>query len=234
VLQVMQRAVDRSVGSSAFSGKKSRDRRGAEMPSRLIVRRVQRIENVACFCDYLQRRHLIEHAIRTCPRGRFVRVEDVNVKVDYKELVGHPGAQGPLDENLNEVFLFHGTSPSNAESIAYEDFLLSLAGVRHGDAFGKGIYFAENALKCDEYTEVAPPKHPFAGLRPLLLCRVLLGRALISEERDVSWELSEVMGGRHDSLIADRKAAVDTFREFVIFDEDQAYTDYILWYDRRC
>merc|ERR1712187_247994 len=139
----------------------------------------------ASFCDYLQRRHLVRETVNTGHRTRGAEI-DVEVKVNYSVLVGSE-APSPLDKELNEAYLFHGTSPSAAKGIAHDDFLLSLAGSSHGDAFGKGIYFAENALKCDEYTKAAPTDHEFAGLRPLLLCRVLLGRTCISEDKDTTW-----------------------------------------------
>mmetsp|Transcript_79439 Transcript_79439/g.145348 ORF Transcript_79439/g.145348 Transcript_79439/m.145348 type:complete len:90 (+) Transcript_79439:1-270(+) len=88
-------------------------------------------------------------------------------------------------------------------------------------------------MKSDEYAKEAGPEHVFAGLCPVLLCRVLLGRVTTSVDADLTSEVKEVMSGRFDSLCADRRAAVGTFREFVVFDEDQANADYILWYRRR-
>merc|ERR1712232_1443246 len=105
-----------------------------------------------------------------------------------------------------------------------------MGGTKHGDAFGKGLYFADNCMKCDEYTSAAPRGHEFDGLRPLILCRVLLGRLAVSVDKDVSYELEKVTSGSCDSLLADRSKASKTFREFIVFDEDKVCAEYILWY----
>merc|ERR1719203_1819996 len=180
--------MDRSCGVSGLKQIKTKDRRG-KTPVKLLVERAQLVENVASLREYLQRRHLITQAVG---RGHIERVECERMKVSYQGLAG-PNVESPLEENLNEVFLFHGTSPSGASGIASEDFQLALAGSNAGDAFGKGVYFAEDCMKCDEYTMEAPAGHKYAGLRPVLLCRVCLGRAIITEDRDVSYELDAIM-----------------------------------------
>jgi len=228
ILEHMQRIVDRSIGTGSQKVR-TIDRRG-KVPQRLQVARVQRIENVASFREYLQRRYILRDAVSRDP---VVPLTDQRVKVDHSRLCGGVNVGDPLDSTINEVYLFHGTSPEGARGIAHEDFLLTFAGSAGGSAFGRGIYFAEDCIKSDEYTEEAPVGDTFAGLRPLLLCRVLLGRLLTSEDRDVSWEISQVMQSRYDSLMADRRAAVGTYREFIVFDENQAYAEYIIWYRRR-
>lgn len=219
--------VDRSIGTSGLKQTTSKDRRD-RTPKKLVVERVQRVENVASLREYLQHRYIMKQAIGS---ARVDRVPTDKVKVSYVELAGME-VKSPLDESINEVFLFHGTSPAGVNGILLDDFQLALAGSNRGDAYGRGVYFAEDCMKCDEYTLEAPVGHCYAGLRPVLLCRVLLGRAAVSEDTDVSVELQGIMNRRYDSLIADRKAAVGTYREFVIFDADQAYADYILWYRR--
>mmetsp|Transcript_130434 Transcript_130434/g.254148 ORF Transcript_130434/g.254148 Transcript_130434/m.254148 type:complete len:1153 (-) Transcript_130434:353-3811(-) len=230
VLESLQRVIDRSMGASGVRKVRTIDRKD-RVPDRLQLMRAQRIENVACLCEYLQRRYVLRDAIShagVCP------AESVKMKVDYDKLAGRNGAgEGLLWPEVNEVFLFHGTSPDGALGIAHENFLLSLAGSSSGAAFGHGIYFAEDCIKSDEYTREAPNGHGFAGLRPLILCRVLLGRVVTSEDREVGLEIEEVMQSKYDSLLADRRAAVGTYREFIIFDENQANPEYILWYRRR-
>merc|ERR1719353_2844521 len=109
---------------------------------------------------------------------------DLKVRLNYSKLIDKEGAASPLDKKLNEVWLLHGTSPEGALKIAGEDWDLQMAGSGAGSAFGAGIYFAEDAIKSDEYTQEAPAGHEFAGLRPLLLCRVLLGRCLVTEDEE--------------------------------------------------
>jgi len=233
LVEHFQRVIDRSLGTIGGRRIATKDRRDGPAPISLTVERVQRVQNVACLREYLHRRHLMRQQAKNTRGHPILQVEDLKVKVDYGILAANSDAISPLDTSLNEVFLFHGTSPKGASGIAHEDFMLALAGSAAGSAFGKGIYFAEDCMKADEYTAEAKDAHPFAGLRPMLLCRVLLGRMLVSEESDVSYEITSVMQGHHDSLCADRKAAVGTFREFIVFDEDQACAEYILWYRRR-
>jgi len=227
-----QQVIDRSMSFSASRQVSTKDRKDGPPPTKLKVERIQRVENMATLRDYLQRRRFISHAISSRTDTALECLKDVKVRVDYQSLAG-AGKVSPLDESLNEFFLFHGTSAQGAEGISSEDFSLSLSGSNAGNNFGSGVYFAEDCLKADEYTVEAPTGHAFAGLRPVLLCRICLGRVLVSEDSNVEWEVEQVMKGRCDSLCADRKAAVGTFREFIVFDEDQAYSEYIIWYTRR-
>jgi len=207
----------------------TRDRRdGLPRPTSMTVVKAQRIENLACLREYLQRRSIIKSNRSRCVINE---LEDIKLKVNYSKWVGSE-TPSPLDKDLNEVWLLHGTSSAAALKIAKEDFLMSLAGTGAGTAFGAGIYFAEEAMKADEYTEEAPTGHAFAGLRPLLLCRVLLGKCLETLDTDVKDDLQHIKEGSFDSLLADRKAAVNTYREFVVYDHNQACVEYILWYRR--
>merc|ERR1719382_4439 len=69
-----------------------------------------------------------------------------------------PPALPGLDPEVNEVWLFHGTTREAAQGIAENDFRLDLTGSNAGTLYGKGIYLAENATKSDEYGE--GPKGP--------------------------------------------------------------------------
>lgn len=72
-----------------------------------------------------------------------------------------------------------------------------------------------------------------AGLRPVLLSRVVLGRILETEDTDTSTEVEAVMRSRYDSVLANREAAVGTFKEYIVFDDDQCYPEYVIWYRRK-
>ena len=57
-----------------------------------------------------------------------------------------------ISHDINEHYLFHGTSnPDNVVSIATSGLspFYSRAGMQ---LFGKGVYFAENPVKSDQYT----------------------------------------------------------------------------------
>merc|ERR1719356_1380444 len=136
----------------------------------------------------------------------------------------------PLDTAANEVWLFHGTKPVAAESITSDDFRLDLAGTSAGTLYGRGIYLAENSTKADEYSNVDQK----SGLFSMLLCRATLGRFLYTSEVQPDPRKCEeaCLRGGHHSVLGDRKACRGTFREFVVFDEDQVYPNYIVKYKR--
>merc|ERR1712039_905514 len=131
-----------------------------------------------------------------------------------------------LDDSINEVWLFHGTSALGAEGITSTDFRLDLAGSGAGTLYGRGIYLAEACTKSDEYAG-----DDSVAQRYLLLCRAQLGKILyIDKEVDpVLLERSCLDGDSH-SVIGDRAKMKGTYREFIVFDNDQVYPNYILQY----
>merc|ERR1712187_92670 len=58
-----------------------------------------------------------------------------------------------LSKNVNELYLWHGTSPTGAFGIREDGFQLNLAGTAVGSMFGPGAYFAECCSKSDEYAK---------------------------------------------------------------------------------
>jgi len=138
---------------------------------------------------------------------------------------------GPALETLaNEAWLFHGTKPVAAESIASNNFRLDLAGSSAGALYGRGIYLAENCTKADEYCR----PDPRTGLLTMLLCRTTLGKLFYSAEVKPDTRICEqaCLTGDCHSVLGDRKACRGTFREFCVFDEDQVYPNYLVNYRR--
>merc|ERR1719195_2102446 len=68
------------------------------------------------------------------------------------DLTEHCGIE-PVDTDLNEWYLWHGTSIQGAEAICKIDFKQRLAGSATGTLYGKGTYFAESITKADEYAK---------------------------------------------------------------------------------
>lgn len=68
----------------------------------------------------------------------------------------------------------------------------------------------------------------------MLLCRVTLGRVVYSDTVETDPRACEdaCVKGKFHSILGDRKKCRGTFREFVVFDEEQAYANYILAYRR--
>jgi len=78
--------------------------------------------------------------------------------------------QERLDLNINEHYLWHGTSHLAAYGIMDGGFKISLSGSHAGTMFGNGAYFAECCSKADEYAQ-----DDGTGTYSLLLCRVVCG-----------------------------------------------------------
>jgi len=129
-----------------------------------------------------------------------------------------------------EGLLFHGTNPSSAISILKSGFRLNHAGKSWGTMFGYGIYLAECSSKSDEYaTDDGANTYP--GLRALLVCRCLVGNPYIAHK--AGDYISQAKWAGCDCVLGDRESAVNTYREYVFFDETQVYPEYVMIYKRQ-
>lgn len=132
--------------------------------------------------------------------------------------------------SCNEWLLFHGTNPDAIEAICGGDFTLHKAGSATGTLYGRGTYFAESITKADEYA--SPDKN---GDCCVLLCRVVGGRVLYNDEvtPDADKLQNTVLSGNAHSILGDREKCRKTFKEYVLFDADQVYVEYALFYKRQ-
>jgi len=214
----------------------TRDRLGQPVPDRLELVSVTTITNEDLWGDYMARRETIRREVQA-DGGDFSQYT-VDTQAESEEApsaasittsLAEDFAQ-PLMAEVNEVFLFHGTSAAAADAIATGNFKVNLAGSNAGTLYGRGVYMAENATKSDEYTR----ERPGDQLRYLLLCRTLLGRAYYSDTKETDPRQCEeaCLRGKFHSVLGDRRKCRGTFREFVVFDEDQVYPNYILAYKR--
>ena len=141
-----------------------------------------------------------------------------------------PFLQSTMSKKTNEFLLFHGTSPNDAECIFERGFRIDLAGSAAGAAFGKGSYFAECSSKADEYAKEGTGiigRGKFA----LLLCRVVCGNMRYATEKDTLAH-TKTTAPKHHSLLGDREAVVNTYREFIVYDGAQVYPEFAIIYER--
>jgi len=133
-----------------------------------------------------------------------------------------------LDRNINEWYLFHGTSAAAAKNICQSDFKMRLAGSSTGTLYGRGTYLAESITKADEYAKDEN------GTCTVLLCRVLGGRVLYTDERtpDAAALTAQCVEGPYDCILGDRVKVSGTYREIIVFDTENLYPEYILEYKR--
>eukprot|EP00930_Biecheleria_cincta_P072150 TRINITY_DN59599_c0_g1_i1.p1 TRINITY_DN59599_c0_g1~~TRINITY_DN59599_c0_g1_i1.p1 ORF type:complete len:491 (+),score=89.02 TRINITY_DN59599_c0_g1_i1:28-1500(+) len=218
----------------------TRDRKGEAVPERLELVRVAAVTNDDLWADYMARREAVRQELESdssdivhydvatvagsgAVHGNGESAESIarSLAMDFAE---------PLLSEINEVFLFHGTGAAAAEAITTNNFRINLAGSNTGTLYGRGLYLAENATKSDEYAAPLPN-----GERHLLLCRAVLGRVHYSAEVETDPRACEAActTGKFHSILGDRKLCRGTFREFVIFDEEQIYANYVLTYRRR-
>lgn len=253
----MQRLLD-----STYRDRWTRDRtvqtgkgsRGHPVPKRLVLKKVRMVQNETIFVNYLRKRQDIIRQLgdpsflrdpekvddpllvdlgAADRRGHILTYESVQ---SWRKLVNHE----PIDPRINEFYLFHGTKPKYVELITHNDFLLKMAGASAGTLYGRGVYLTESSTKADEYAfrnagEHATVSMPPDGLRCILLCRAMLGRVRYNCEdqpADMHGLCQSVIKGPYHSVLGDRVKVHGTYREFVVYDNNQLYPEYVLWYTR--
>eukprot|EP00929_Paragymnodinium_shiwhaense_P101625 TRINITY_DN6477_c0_g1_i1.p1 TRINITY_DN6477_c0_g1~~TRINITY_DN6477_c0_g1_i1.p1 ORF type:complete len:1038 (+),score=243.59 TRINITY_DN6477_c0_g1_i1:194-3307(+) len=212
----------------------TRDRHGHAVPDRLVVQSVVEVANDNLWVDYMARQEEIRRELVLRPVD-YDHIETDSNSALTESMKGEDSdaldsiTAVPLDPLVNEVLLFHGTNPLASDDITTNNFQVNLAGSNAGSLYGRGVYFAENGSKSDEYTSCDS-----LGNRTLLLCRVTLGCVYQTEEvqpepRDCEKSCLE---GPYHAVLGDRRKCRGTFREFVVFDEEQVYASYIITYKR--
>ncbi|CAE7310294.1 Parp12 [Symbiodinium natans] len=190
---------------------------------RFEVVQVLRNENPSLWVPYWRQRERIR---RQCG-DKSLPAETVKTSLceEFCKTSGHAS----LCHDAREFYLFHGTNPSAANAICASDFRVDLAGSHKGTLYGKGIYFAEASSKSDEYASDDQD-----GLHCMLLCKVSCGDWIYTDEvkPDVEALLQKIQSGQHHSILGDREKARGTYREFILFNNDQVYPEYIVVYKR--
>jgi len=204
--------------------KYTRDRKGGGVPDRLLVTRGDRIQNVKNWMEYSQRRSQIKSALSKNDHGLLTEIDDLKTAGILPDC-----DKWRLDVGANEQWLFHGTNDNAAGAITKGDFLVSMAGSNAGTLYGKGLYLAESVSKSDEYTD-----ENASGERCMLVCRSALGFVNYNDEPnpDPNVLVSSCTKGSYHCVLGDREKLRGTFREIIVYDDDQVYPEYVLWYKR--
>mmetsp|Transcript_66820 Transcript_66820/g.139529 ORF Transcript_66820/g.139529 Transcript_66820/m.139529 type:complete len:514 (-) Transcript_66820:154-1695(-) len=211
-----------------MNGVRTRDRTGV-VPTSLRLVKCHRVENSAVWTRY----QCAKDRLRL-RRGNKVRkvtqLHETSAPVKTQDLLDDSVAVH-LDIHLNEHYLWHGTTPAGAIGISTDGFKLKLAGSHAGTYFGNGCYFAESCSKSDEYAREGDDL--LSGVYALLLCRVTLGSLFRTTHPDEMAIQNALRSGDYDAVLGDREASVGTYREFVIYEEDLAYPEFVVLYERR-
>jgi len=214
----------------AWTRDRSRHNENKQVPSGFEVVAVFRNENCDNWQEYCVRRaELLTKAQEASQEGRdpIEPITDVKTAVAWQS-IGSDKANR-LAPECNEWYLFHGTSAAAAKKICTSDFKLSFAGGNTGTLYGRGLYFAESITKSDEYA-----KPNADGVYAVLMCRILGGKVKYSDEVSPAVEelVQSVIEGDYDTILGDREKCRGTYREFVIFDTEDVYPEYLIEYKR--
>eukprot|EP00747_Dinoflagellata_sp_TGD_P161079 gnl/TRDRNA2_/TRDRNA2_178047_c0_seq1.p1 gnl/TRDRNA2_/TRDRNA2_178047_c0~~gnl/TRDRNA2_/TRDRNA2_178047_c0_seq1.p1 ORF type:complete len:451 (-),score=56.87 gnl/TRDRNA2_/TRDRNA2_178047_c0_seq1:211-1488(-) len=206
----------------------TRDRKKAgsdnRVPDSFELVTVLHSENYVDWKGYYLKRHQVMHGCHKPDwRGAFTR--HVPLTAQSEDLC----SRHKLRSDCNEWLLFHGTDANSIEDICGGDFTMRLAGSATGTLYGRGTYLAESITKADEYA-----KPNADGLCCVLLCRVVGGIVLYNDEvtPDAEALQAAVLSGKYNCIIGDREKCRNTFKEYVIFDADQIFVEYALFYRR--
>jgi len=223
----------------------------APVPTGYRLVNVQRNQNPLLWARYSLMRSAI---LEQCTHGGSCRVISVECSTTPFDKLDN----APLLREANEWRLFHGSTRSACREICDNNFRLTLAGTGAtwkgaGAAsglplYGYGIYLTERITKADEYAAPAPgglagcsyPKGvecqgADVPLYSVLVCRVIGGRVHICTEKDVDGTAlrRQVLEGSDHSVLGDREKVLNKpYREFVIYDRDQVYPEFVLTYAR--
>jgi hypothetical protein len=206
----------------------TRDRSHGKIPKIKVVQ-VQQNHNPRLWNKYVAARENVRNLMTEADQ------QGAYTKEVQRQDPGKFDCLGQEDSSVNEFLLFHGTKPSACASICDQDFMVNLAGSSAGTLYGKGIYFGENSSKSDEYAK-EEEDGIYVGLCAMLLCRVTCGRMYYTDEvkPDHRKIYAKCKGKQrtHHSVLGDRGKARGTYREFIVFDNAEAYPEYIVIYRR--
>jgi hypothetical protein len=162
-----------------------------------------------------------------------------------------------LDQDVNELYLTHGTKPDVVQSVISG----GLNERYSGGIFGHGTYFAEDLGKNDQYvTEDAKfgdhaelhkelynrVRHP-GKVYYVFLCRVAFGNYCTtrdartddtgasiwsSNQRELAYIPGVAPKEPFHGLLGEVGGAIQRYREFITFHGDRIYPEYLLAYHR--
>ncbi|CAE8684966.1 unnamed protein product [Polarella glacialis] len=198
---------------STFRKIYTRDRRGAPIADRFRVMKVYRVMNDQVWREYQIHRE----------------------KIRLLRWTGPPTSKRAADPRA------HGLPELDPQAAALKMFggVLSTSASSRSDEYGEGPKGAAGEEQEGVGAEMKPPPGPPPELyrdSVMLLCRSLLGKVKYTDEQRPDPDrlqrscLSEAP--EFDSVLGDRRKINGTFREFVVYHDDQVYPEFIVVYQR--
>jgi len=229
MLQMFQDVLEKTYRNTWTRDRKRHNLDDGRVPTSYQVTRAWRSENGKNWQKYCVRRAELSRGRSEAGLGEdFVEFRNIKTMQAWEKHAGSSADR--LRPECNEWYLLHGTSPEAAEMICKGDFKICMAGSSTGTLYGRGCYFSESITKADEYAKANEQ-----GERALLLCRALGGRVRYTSELEPDpEELTEsCIEGPYDCIMGDREKCRDTFREFVFYDTENVYAEYVIYYKRQ-
>ncbi|XP_056137443.1 protein mono-ADP-ribosyltransferase PARP12 [Lampris incognitus] len=134
-----------------------------------------------------------------------------------KEQMRERNGGKPVDER----YLFHGTAESLIDAICEQNFDWRICGV-NGTSYGRGSYFARDAVYSDGYIRAASPNYK------MIVALVLVGDYTTGCSSYVQPPAKGTNKGLYDSCVN----SASNPSVFVIFEKFQVYPYYIIEYQR--
>jgi len=224
-LELFQDLLDATYRPVYTRDRKKHNPTNPRVPKGYNIVRVYRSENSKIWREYGVKRAQL---LNDVAEAGFTMYDDVVSSVAWS---AHGGALADrLKPEINEWYLFHGSTAENAEKICANDFRLQHAGKSTGTLYGHGVYMSESVTKADEYA-----KPNADGEYTVILCRAVGGHVKYTDhvEPDPEDLTRSCIEGPYDCIIGDRRKTRGTYREFVFYDSENVYAEYIIHYTRR-
>eukprot|EP00928_Gymnodinium_smaydae_P062688 TRINITY_DN46498_c0_g1_i1.p1 TRINITY_DN46498_c0_g1~~TRINITY_DN46498_c0_g1_i1.p1 ORF type:complete len:883 (+),score=85.22 TRINITY_DN46498_c0_g1_i1:102-2750(+) len=205
---------------------------------------IQRVEDSKLWQKYAKYRHTVKEQRRSmCTSVKQVCDCELSAR-----LTG-TSADPFLDWSVNEVYLFHGADADKVTKIGTKGLGVLFdeeAEIKEGEAaeepqgppYGAGLYMSDVGLKADTHSKEVDGGAN-RGIVCLMLCRVVLGeikrlpddeksRPEARQKRATKRAQAVAESGSHDSVVGTQTGE----REFVLFDENAVYPEYLFFYKR--
>ncbi|NXL85343.1 PAR14 polymerase, partial [Alectura lathami] len=206
---------------------KSEDQESIVLPATWDDMQNQQNRVVALKPETKEYKQVEERFLKTCQLLKIEKIERVQNPYLWKSY--QLKKQQMDDKNgsrNNEKLLFHGTNFNSLTLINNYGFNRSYAGV-HAAQFGKGTYFAVNA----SYSAVDTYSQPDAnGKKYMYLARVLVGEYSQGTKGDITPK--QRSASNSVDLFDSSTDNVNNPSMFIIFNDTQAYPEYLITFTR--
>jgi len=257
--ELEQQALGKALAPGSSLGGRDMHVHGEHSGFRLKI--AWRLEHDVLWKEYMAARTKVQVQMESL-RKQGASFAKVDLRKEYstllRELPVHKTEA--MDEQINEVYLSHGTKPEVLLTILQNGLNERFS----GGLFGNGTYFAEDVGKNDQY---CAPDHggqnplqkvlyhelkipPAYGVFYVLFCRVILGSPVrtqdgeydmdqrpqvsvwSSEQRELAAIPKSSPPINFHSLLAEKGGKLKRYRELIVYHGTHIYPEYVVAYQR--